>query len=118
MIIIIYILIFLILVFVAIIGFKAASIGIEAKQRNKLNRGIQDTIESDNAEAIILGCAGMADLAKNLEIKHKLPVIEGVSSAVVLAESLVKLKIKTSKVGSYALPRNKSYMGYLNKFKP
>ena len=60
----------------------------------------------------------MADLAKNLEIKHRLPVIEGVSSAVVLAESLVKLKIKTSKVGSYALPRNKEYMGYLNKFKP
>ena len=65
-----------------------------------------------------LGCAGMADLAKNLETKHKLPVIEGVSSAVVLAESLVNLKIKTSKVGSYALPRNKEYMGYLNKFKP
>ena len=55
---------------------------------------------------------------KNLEIKHNLPVIEGVSSAVVLAESLVNLKIKNSKVGSYALPRNKEYMGYLNKFKP
>ena len=40
MIIIIYILIFLILVFVAFIGFKAASSGIEAKQRNKLNRTI------------------------------------------------------------------------------
>ena len=85
---------------------------------DKLNKGIQDTIENDNAESIILGCAGMADLAKSLETKHQLPVIEGVSSAVVLAESLVNLKIKTSKVGSYAVPRKKEYMGYLNKFKP
>ena len=85
---------------------------------NKLNKGIQDTIENDNAESIILGCAGMADLAKSLETKHQLPVIEGVSSAIVLAESLVNLKIKTSKVGSYAIPRKKEYLGYLNKFKP
>ena len=91
---------------------------ISEKNLDKLNIGIKNTIENDNAEAVILGCAGMADLAKNLEIKHKLPVIEGVSSAVLLAESLVKLKIKTSKVGSYALPRNKGYMGYLDKFKP
>ena len=91
---------------------------ISGNHLDKLSKGIQDTIENDNAEAIILGCAGMADLAENLETKHKLPVIEGVSSAVVLAESLIKLKIKTSKVGSYAFPRNKEYMGYLNKFKP
>ena len=85
---------------------------------DKLNKGNQDTIENDNAESIILGCAGMADLAKSLETRHQLPVIEGVSSAVLLAESLVNLKIKTSKVGSYAIPRKKEYMGYLNKFKP
>jgi len=91
---------------------------ISSENLDKLNKVIQDTMENDNAEAIILGCAGMADLASNLEIKHKLPVIEGISSAVVLAESLVNLKIKTSKVGSYSLPRKKEYMGYLNKFKP
>ena len=91
---------------------------ISSENLDKLNKVIQDTMENDNAEAIILGCAGMADLASNLEIKHKLPVIEGISSAVVLAESLVNLKVKTSKVGSYALPRKKEYMGYLNKFKP
>ena len=35
MIIVIYVLIFFILIFVAIIGFKAAGAGIEAKKRNK-----------------------------------------------------------------------------------
>ena len=66
---------------------------ISKENLDKLNKGIQDTKKNDNAEAVILGCAGMADLAKNLETKHKLPVIEGVSPAVVLAESLVNLKI-------------------------
>jgi allantoin racemase len=91
---------------------------ISRENFDKLDKGIQDTIENDDADAIILGCAGMADLAKSLEKKHQLPVIEGVSSAVVLAESLVNLKIKTSKVGSYAVPRKKEYLGYLDKFKP
>lgn len=91
---------------------------ISNENLDKLNKVIKDTIKNDKAEAIILGCAGMTDLARNLETKHKLPVIEGVSSAVVLAESLINLKVKTSKVGSYALPRKKQYNGYLNKFKP
>ena len=43
MITIIYILIFLILIFVAFTGYKAASLGIEAKQKNKFNKKIKDT---------------------------------------------------------------------------
>ena len=85
---------------------------------NKLNKGIEKTILEDNSEAIILGCAGMSNLAKDLELSHGLPVIEGVSSAVVLIEGLINLQIKTSKIGSYALPRDKNYTGYLSKFRP
>ena len=40
---------------------------ISKENLDKLSKGIQDTKENDNAEAIILGCAGMADLAKNFE---------------------------------------------------
>ncbi len=85
---------------------------------DKLNKGIEKTILEDNAEAIILGCAGMSNLAKDLELNHGLPVIEGVSSAVVLIEGLINLQIKTSKIGSYALPREKLYKGFLSKFRP
>ena len=85
---------------------------------DKLNKGIEKTILEDNSEAIILGCAGMSNLAKDLELNHGLPVIEGVSSAVVLIEGLINLKIKTSKIGSYALPREKQYTGFLSKFRP
>ena len=85
---------------------------------DKLNKGIEKTILEDNSEAIILGCAGMSNLAKDLELSHGLPVIEGVSSAVVLTEGLINLQIKTSKIGSYALPREKQYTGFLSKFGP
>ncbi|MDC3088190.1 aspartate/glutamate racemase family protein [Alphaproteobacteria bacterium] len=85
---------------------------------DKLNKGIEKTILEDNSEAIILGCAGMSNLAKDLELSHGLPVIEGVSSAVVLIEGLINLQIQTSKIGSYALPRDKNYTGYLSKFRP
>ena len=60
----------------------------------------------------------MSNLAKDLELNHGLPVIEGVSSAVVLIEGLINLHIKTSKIGSYALPREKQYTGFLSKFRP
>lgn len=64
----------------------------------------------DGTEAIVLGCAGMADLAATLSREHGLPVIEGVSAAVKLAESLKSLGLATSKVGGWAPPRPKGYL--------
>lgn len=65
----------------------------------------------DRCEAIVLGCAGMADLAAALSVRHGLPVVDGVAAAVKLAESLVALGLKTSKLGGYAAPRAKRYDG-------
>jgi allantoin racemase len=61
--------------------------------------------QEDRAEAIVLGCAGMADLAARLSERHGLPVIDGVASAVKLGEAFGALNLKTSKIGTYALPR-------------
>src|SRR5450631_1050640 len=61
----------------------------------------------DRAEAIILGCAGMADLAARLSERHGLPVIDGVASAVKLGEAFGAQDLKTSKIGAYAPPRPK-----------
>ena len=63
----------------------------------------------DRAEAIVLGCAGMADLAARLSSAHGLPVLDGVACAVKLAESLVSLGLRTSKRGGYASPLAKEY---------
>lgn len=68
-------------------------------------------IDEDRAEAIVLGCAGMADLARSLSDRHGLPVLDGVACAVKLAEGLVALGLRTSKRGGYAAPGAKEYRG-------
>jgi len=70
------------------------------------------------AEAIVLGCAGMADLALTLSQRFGVPVIDGVAAAVKQAEALVGLKLTTSRRGSYAFPAAKSYAGMLERFAP
>lgn len=70
------------------------------------------------AEAIVLGCAGMADLARELSVKFDVPVIDGVAAAVKQAEALAGLKLTTSRRGCYALPAVKSYSGLLGPFAP
>ena len=75
--------------------------------RHRIAKEISEAIENDHAEAIVLGCAGMTDLAASLENEFKLPVLDGVSCAVALSECMIQLGYKTSKIGGYAFPRIK-----------
>lgn len=77
----------------------------------QLHRACLAAIEQDGAEAIVLGCAGMAELSQRLRSELPVPVIDGVAAAVKLAESLVQLGLVTSKQGQYALPPAKSFIG-------
>ena len=90
--------------------------GSDARQR--ISSEIDRAIDEDRAEAIVLGCAGMADLAAALSREHGLPVVDGVGCAVKLAEGLVRLGHKTSKHGGYAAPRAKPYSGVFAAFTP
>lgn len=69
---------------------------------DKIRSEIRDAISQDNAEAIVLGCAGMADLIAKLSAEFGLPVIDGVSAGITFAEALVKNGLKTSKIGAYS----------------
>ncbi len=69
---------------------------------NKIRSEIHEAIEHDNAEAIVLGCAGMADLMADLSAEFGLPVIDGVAAGVTFAEALVNNKLYTSKIGAYS----------------
>ena len=64
-------------------------------------------VQEDNAEVIVLGCAGMADLEARLRATLDVPVVESVAAGVGLACTLVRLGLGTSKVGAYqpVLPR-------------
>ncbi len=79
--------------------------------REKLSAEIARAKAEDHAEAIVLGCAGMADLAASLSREHGLPVVDGVAAAVKLAEALVSLGLATSKLGPYAPPLPKRFTG-------
>ena len=78
----------------------------------------QNALRTDRSAAIVLGCAGMADLCDALQQRLGVPVIDGVAAAVKLAESLVSLRLATSKVGDYAAPLSKRYSGLAAPFSP
>ena len=71
----------------------------------RLLREIEAARVQDGAEAIVLGCAGMSDLCHRLQEKSGMPVIDGVSAAVKLAEAMIGGGYRTSMIGSYGYPR-------------
>ena len=82
----------------------------------KISNEIRTALVEDRAEAIVLGCAGMTDLAARLSREHGVPVIDGVGAAVKLIEGLAALGLQTSKITTYAAPRAKAYAGNLPNF--
>ena len=86
--------------------------------RRRIEAEIDRALAEDGAEAIVLGCAGMTDLADDLAKKARVPVLDGVACAVSLAESLVRIRLKTSKRNSYAPPLVKLYAGEFKRFAP
>lgn len=86
--------------------------------RARIGAEIADALRQDGADAIVLGCAGMADLAASLAQEFGVPVVDGVAAAVTLAEALATLGLTTSKRGGYAKPAAKSYAGLFADFSP
>jgi allantoin racemase len=85
---------------------------------DRLRSEIAAAVAEDKAEAIVLGCAGMADLARTLQREFGMPVIDGVGAAVKQAEALVGLGLSISKRGAYASPIAKPFAGPLRDFVP
>ncbi|WP_312242566.1 allantoin racemase [Pantoea sp.] len=84
--------------------------GSGAAQEKVRARCIQAKRE-DGSGAIVLGCGGMATLARELTQELGLPVIDGVSAAVKMVESLTALGFGTSKHGDLAYPLQKTLTG-------
>jgi allantoin racemase len=86
--------------------------------RERISAEIRKAVQEDRAEAIVLGCAGMADLAAALAEEHGVPVLDGVACAVKLCEALIALGLRTSKLGGYAAPPAKRYAGLFAPYSP
>lgn len=58
----------------------------------------------DPVDAIVLGCAGMADLCAQLSARVDAPVIDGVAAAVGFAIGMARMGVRTGGRGEYAPP--------------
>jgi allantoin racemase len=68
-------------------------------------------IEQDGADVIIVAGAPLAGLARSLQGRIPVPVVDGVSSAVRHCESLVALRAGSATQGSFARPPRKPNAG-------
>ncbi len=85
--------------------------------RRFIERKVEWALAEDGAKAIVLGCAGLTDLARDGR-KASVRVLNGVACAVSLAESRLRLDLKTSKRNTYAAPLAKLYAGEFKRFWP
>ena len=90
----------------------------ESDAVDRIRAEIRAAISEEQAETIVLGCAGMTDLTRALTEEFRVPVIDGVAAATKLMEALIGLGLKTSKVGGYAAPLPKTYLGDFARFSP
>jgi allantoin racemase len=88
--------------------------GIASTQRDhgaQLRALCELAVDEDGAEVIILAGAPLAGLARSLAGELPVPVVDGVSSAVRHAESLIALQPGRATRGSFALPPAKPHRG-------
>lgn len=88
------------------------------KGMKRITEESKKAILEDGAEAICLGCAGMTTFAIALEEELKVPVFDGVTAAVKMAEALVSLGKKTSKINYFSYPEKKNYKGFPEILQP
>jgi allantoin racemase len=58
-------------------------------------------VEEDQAEVIVLGCAGMTGLDKHIQNKLNIPVLDGVVCSLIILSGLIKYGVSTSKRRRY-----------------
>jgi allantoin racemase len=89
-----------------------ADIGtVQGDQRAALLAASERCVREDGADVIILAGAPLAGLARSLGDELPVPVVDGVSSAVRHAQSLVALRPRAPRSGSFAPPPLKPNQG-------
>jgi len=72
--------------------------------RARILRACEDALAVDGSDAIVLGCAGMADLCHELSAQLGVSVVDGVAAATTTVEALVRMRLSTGKRGEFAQP--------------
>lgn len=85
--------------------------GVQEEHAQALKALAERAVREDGAEVIVLAGAPLAGLARSLKGQLPVPVVDGVSSAVRHAESLVALQPGRAVLGSFAAPPLKPNRG-------
>lgn len=89
-----------------------ADIGnVQGEQGERLVRLAEACVDEDGADVIVLAGAPLAGLARSLHGRLPVPAVDGVSSAVRHAETLVALQPGRASRGSFAAPPIKPHRG-------
>jgi len=87
-----------------------------SRARDRIIDECRRALDEDGSGVIVLGCAGMADLCEHIGQVLGVPVVDGVAAGTQLIESLVSLRLATSKRGELARPLPKPMTGLLQEF--
>lgn len=74
------------------------------KTKRRVLEVAKKAVDEDGAEVIILGCAGMAGYAQEIERKLKVKVLDPTGVALKVAEAIADLRLMHSKIGLFATP--------------
>jgi allantoin racemase len=77
--------------------------------RKIVTEACREAVESDGSDVVVLGCAGMAAMCRDISAELRVPVIDGVTAATLTVQSLVAMGLGTSKRGEFAPPVPKDY---------
>jgi allantoin racemase len=80
-----------------------------AKTKQRLISVAKLAVEKDGAEVIIMGCAGMAGYAQEIEDTLNVKVLDPSAVALKIAEAIADLGLSHSKVGLFATPPEKLF---------
>lgn len=100
----------------------AAAIGIDIpvlelsidpkKTAGYIVKAAKEIIQHEGAEVIILGCTGMVSVAEMVKQELDVPLIEPLATALKVAEMMIDLKLRHSKLGLYMAPEKGKIVGY------
>jgi allantoin racemase len=88
----------------------------DPEARSAITQVCREALARDNSDAIVLGCAGMADLCAAISGELGVPVVDGVAAATVFVQSLVTLELSTSTRNEFGTPPVKTFTGLLAPF--
>lgn len=84
--------------------------------RERIVEECRRALAEDGSDVLVLGCAGMTDLCEHISRTLGVPVVDGVTAGTQLLESLITLRLATSKRGELNRPPAKPMEGMLQPF--